>query len=222
MHAERPAVTQTQQRANGFRQLFDERILVAERRFQHVVGEAELRRLEHLIGRDLSSHLMRQLADRDGVAPLGIDGEVGRGPHGEPVFPSGVVGSIAHAAGSVVAAVAARRSGVLSIGVDIHPAEPLSRAVADLVGGPREFRGAPVLASSGLAASVLFSAKESVFKAWFPLTGTWLEFEDVLIRVRDDGTLKVDRPATPGAWRGGWQVSGGMIRSAATITWGEF
>ncbi len=222
MPAERQAVTQTQQRANGFRQLFDERILVAERRIQHVVGEAERRRLEHLIGRDLSSHLMRQLADRDGVAPLGIDGEVGRGPHGEPVFPSGVVGSIAHAAGSVVAAVAARRSGVLSIGVDIHPAEPLSGQMHDFVGVPRELQSAPALASLGMAASVLFSAKESVFKAWFPLTGTWLEFEDVLIRLRDDGTFTVDRPATPGAWHGRWQASGGMVRSAATITWGEF
>jgi 4'-phosphopantetheinyl transferase EntD len=206
----------------GFRSLLDPRILVAERRLQHTVGDAERRRLEHLVGRDLGSHLMRGIADRDGVAPLGVDAEIGRGPHGEPVFPSGVVGSIAHAAGWVVAAVATRRSGVLSLGVDVHPADHLSGSVADLIGVPREVRSAPALVTGGLASSVLFSVKESVFKAWFPLTGAWLEFDDVLIRLRDDGTFRVDNPRTPGDWLGRWQVADGIIRSAATIAWGRF
>jgi 4'-phosphopantetheinyl transferase EntD len=203
-------------------QLFDERILVAERRVEHVVGELELRRLEHLIGRDLISHLMRQLSDRGSISPLGVDSPVGRGQHGEPVFPSGVVGSIAHAAGLVVAAVAARRSGVLSIGLDVHPAMPLPGNVEEIIGGPRELRSAPRLASQSMAASVLFSAKESVFKAWFPLTGSWLEFDDVVLRLRDDGTFRVEHPSTPGSWHGRWQIADGVVRSVATITWGEF
>ncbi|MFB9262216.1 4'-phosphopantetheinyl transferase superfamily protein [Bradyrhizobium erythrophlei] len=28
---------------------------------------------------------------------------------------------------------------------------------------------------------LLFSAKESIFKAWFPLTGAWLGFEDAMV-----------------------------------------
>jgi 4'-phosphopantetheinyl transferase EntD len=206
---------------SGFRELLDERILVAERRIEHVVGETERRRLEHLIGRDLSSHLMRRMAAA-GDAPLGLDAPVGRGPQGEPVFPSGVVGSITHAAGLVAAAVASRRSGVLALGVDVQPAAQLTASVEELVGGPRELRSAPGLASRGLAASVLFSAKECVFKAWFPLTGSWLEFEDVEIRLRDDGSFRVERPTTPGRWRGRWHVSGGFVRSAATIAWSAF
>jgi 4'-phosphopantetheinyl transferase EntD len=206
----------------GFRSLLDERILVAERRVDHVVGEVERRRLEHLIGRDLASHLMRRMADRDGSAPLGLDRPVDRGPHGEPLFPSGVVGSIAHSAGLVAAAVATRRSGVLALGVDVHPATPLPGDVGDIVGGVRELRHAPALVGRGMATSVLFSAKESVFKAWFPLTGSWLEFEDVSVRLRDDGTFRVQHPATPALWHGLWQISDGMIRTAATLTWHEF
>jgi 4'-phosphopantetheinyl transferase EntD len=205
----------------GFRQLLDERILVAERRIAHVVGEVERHRLEHLVGRDLGSHLMRQL-EAGGDAPLGIDTPIGRGTNGEPLFPSGVVGSIAHSAGLVAAAVATRRSGVLAVGLDVHPATPLPGDVGDIVGGGRELRGAPALAAQGMATSVLFSAKECVFKAWFPLTGSWLEYEDVTVRLRDDGTFRVDDPATPGLWHGRWQIADGMIRSAATITWREF
>jgi 4'-phosphopantetheinyl transferase EntD len=206
----------------GFRALLDDRILVAERRVDHIVGEVERRRLEHLIGRDLSSHLMRRMAERGGNAPLGTDRPVERGAQGEPLFPSGVVGSISHSAGLVAAAVAAHRDGVLALGLDLHPATPLPGNDDDIVGGGRELRGAPVLVAQGLATSVLFSAKESVFKAWFPLTGSWLEFEDVTIRLRDDGTFRVEHPATPGLWDGRWQIADGMIRSAAVISWRQF
>ncbi len=36
---------------------------------------------------------------------------------------------------------------------------------------------------------LLFSAKESVYKAWFPLTGRWLGFEEAAITINPaDGT----------------------------------
>jgi 4'-phosphopantetheinyl transferase EntD len=34
---------------------------------------------------------------------------------------------------------------------------------------------------------VLFSAKESVYKAWFPVTKRWLGFEDVAVRFDPEG-----------------------------------
>ena len=37
---------------------------------------------------------------------------------------------------------------------------------------------------------VLFSAKESVYKAWFPLTRRWLGFEQADIELRLDGTFE--------------------------------
>ncbi len=201
----------------GFRQLLDERILVAERRMQHTVGEAERRRLEHLIGRDLSTHLMGLLAEQDDITSLHLDRSIGRGPHGEPLFPTGVVGSIAHSAGLVAAAVAARRTGVLSIGLDLHSVGPLPGDLTEYIGRGRELRGAPRLNSLGIAPGVLFSAKESVFKAWFSLTGNWLEFAQACVLLRDDGRFRVAEPVSPVRWRGRWAISDGIIRTSAVL-----
>lgn len=36
---------------------------------------------------------------------------------------------------------------------------------------------------------LLFSAKEAIFKAWFPLTGRWLGFDDCAVDLRPNGTF---------------------------------
>jgi len=36
---------------------------------------------------------------------------------------------------------------------------------------------------------LLFSAKEAVYKAWYPLTGSWLGFEDVSLAIDPDRRL---------------------------------
>jgi len=40
---------------------------------------------------------------------------------------------------------------------------------------------------------VLFSAKECVYKAWFPLTGEWLEFKDARVTIDPDSLTFVAR-----------------------------
>jgi 4'-phosphopantetheinyl transferase EntD len=71
---------------------------------------------------------------------------------------------------------------------------------------------------------LLFCAKESVYKAWFPLTRRWLNFEDASVdfdQVNRTFTarLLVDGPVVNGAvlrsFDGRWLVSNGLI--AATI-----
>ncbi len=71
---------------------------------------------------------------------------------------------------------------------------------------------------------LLFSAKESVYKAWFPLTGQWLGFPDARIAVQADGTffarLRVPWPAAAGrplaGFEGRWLARDGLIVTAAT------
>jgi 4'-phosphopantetheinyl transferase EntD len=66
---------------------------------------------------------------------------------------------------------------------------------------------------------VLFSAKESVYKTWFPLTGRWLGFEDAELEPAADGTfvarLLVEGPTVDGAavssFAGRWAVGGGIL-----------
>lgn len=59
-------------------------------------------------------------------------------------------------------------------------ASPRERALlSDLADGPRDIAWD----------RVLFSAKESVYKTWYPVVGTWLGFGDVAIQLETGGTF---------------------------------
>ncbi len=72
---------------------------------------------------------------------------------------------------------------------------------------------------------VLFSAKESVFKAWFPLMKTWLGFEQAEIEFLPDSNLFRAHlhpdAETPGEAiseiEGTWEVLGNHVFTAAII-----
>ena len=94
-------------------------------------------------------------------------------------------GSITHCAGYRAAAVASTRE-VLTIGLDAEPNETLPDGVLDHVSLPGErarLRDLAATAPGTCWDRLLFSAKESVYKAWFPLTRQWLGFEDADITI---------------------------------------
>jgi 4'-phosphopantetheinyl transferase EntD len=108
------------------------------------------------------------------------------GPRGAPQWPEGVTGSITHCAGYRAAAVALN-SDVVSLGVDAEPNEPLpDGGMLDVIALAGERARLAELAA-GMPGTcwdrLLFSAKESVYKTWFPLARRWLGFEsaDVVI-----------------------------------------
>jgi len=108
------------------------------------------------------------------------------GPRGAPRWPEGVVGSITHCPGYRAAAVAWTRD-VVSLGLDAEPNKPLpDHGMLDFISTESERVRLAGLADKTPSVSwerLLFSAKESVYKAWFPLTRRWLDFEsaDVVI-----------------------------------------
>jgi 4'-phosphopantetheinyl transferase EntD len=125
----------------------------------------------------------RQCA-RTALRRLGApDGPLLRGPNREPVWPAGVSGSITHCEGYCAAAVARSRS-VRSIGIDAEVNAPLPRDVANRVTLSEERAWLEAAAGTGIALDrLLFSAKESVYKAWFPVACRWLGFEEVIVTV---------------------------------------
>jgi 4'-phosphopantetheinyl transferase EntD len=138
------------------------------------------RRREFTAGRVCARRALARL----GVAPAPLLA----GPNREPLWPAGVVGSITHCEGYRAAAVA-RASDVLSIGIDAEPNGPTPDGVFERIALPAE--SAWVRAAVRIAPEVhwdrmLFCAKESVYKAWFPLAGRWLGFEDALITLDDN------------------------------------
>jgi 4'-phosphopantetheinyl transferase EntD len=110
-----------------------------------------------------------------------------KGGTGEPLWPRGIVGSMTHCDGYRAAALA-HSLGVRSIGIDAEPHGPLPDGVLDSVSVSAE-RDWLASNTSGLHLDrLLFCAKESTYKAWFPLTGRWLGFEDAHITFTVDGT----------------------------------
>jgi 4'-phosphopantetheinyl transferase EntD len=86
----------------------------------------------------------------------------------------------------------------------------------------------PVLAGTdGVRVDRLrFSAKESVYKAWFPLAGRWLGFDDVelsldLANAEFHAKLLVPGPVVDGVslseFRGRWALEEGVICTAVIV-----
>lgn len=98
------------------------------------------------------------------------------GSRREPLWPPGVVGAITHCPGYCAAAVA-RAAVVRSLGIDAEVRGPLPEGVADMVCTEAELRHTAALDGDHWGV-VLFSAKESIYKAWYPLAQRWLDYRD--------------------------------------------
>lgn len=105
-----------------------------------------------------------------------------RGPRNEPLWPSGWVGAISHSETWVTAAVAPRTRSA-GIGVDLESlARTTGSDITSQICVPAE---RPWVALHPDRLRTLFSAKESVFKATFPLAGVFLDFLDAHLRWLD-------------------------------------
>jgi 4'-phosphopantetheinyl transferase EntD len=103
------------------------------------------------------------------------------GPKREPLWPPGVVGAITHCAGYCAAAVA-RTADVRSLGIDAEMRGPLPRGVADMVCTEDELRWCAAMEDDHWGV-LIFSAKESIYKAWFPVAQRWLDYRDAELTI---------------------------------------
>ena len=148
-----------------------------------------------------------------------------RGPDREPLWPDGVVGSITHCEGYRAACVAWRRD-VASIGIDAELAAPLPDGVMDQVATAAERAWLQEAPPGCPWDRVLFSAKESLYKAWYPLARCWLGFEDAVVTIRPrDGTFSarvlVEPPRSSGhglaTWSGRFLVRDGLVLTSVVV-----
>jgi 4'-phosphopantetheinyl transferase EntD len=167
---------------------------------------------------------------RTALAKLGLPSvPIVPGLRGAPQWPPGVVGSITHCPGYRASAVA-RDLDVVTIGLDAEPHERLPAGVLDVVASGDEQARLAVLTAARPDVCwdrILFSAKESVYKAWFPLTRRWLGLAEARVDFDPDNRtftarLLVDGPVVNGArltgFPGRWLVSDGLIATAIVIT----
>lgn len=144
---------------------------------RRLIAEAvEKRQREFATARSCAHRALRQLGVE--VRPIGA------GEHGEPLWPPGVVGSLTHCDGYRAAAVA-KADCLQGLGIDAEPHLPLPPGLLEDVAGPEEVQALAELREALPEVQwdrLTFSAKESVYKAWFPLTGQRLGFHDASLR----------------------------------------
>jgi 4'-phosphopantetheinyl transferase EntD len=142
-----------------------------------VARSVEKRRREYVAARACA---------RAALAALGLPpAPILNGERGQPLWPEGLVGSITHCAGYRACAVA-RATQLAALGIDAEPDEPLPEGVLARVARSEERPMLAELARAAPAVSwerLLFSAKEAVYKAWFPLAACWLGFEDAVLTI---------------------------------------
>lgn len=168
---------------------------------------------------------------RSALARLGVPpAPILPGTRGAPRWPTSIVGSMTHCTGYRAAAVA-RSGDVVTIGLDAEPNEPLqSEGVLDLVTVAEERAWLREVGAGRPDVSwdrLVFSAKESVYKAWYPLTGRWLDFEEAVITVDPTAGTFTARLLVPGpvvnggrlpGFSGRWLVRDGLILTAIAVT----
>lgn len=168
----------------------------------------------------------RAALSRLGVAPVSIPSRADR----TPVWPAGFTGSISHGDGRCVA-VAAPLSAALSLGIDVERAALEDTALHPYICHADQLAALAARAELPLAAwvALMFSAKEAFYKAWYPLTGRFLEFHEVRVgfTVAPGGSAGTFTPTLvdpaltlpPGVRLSGrWQRHGGQVYTGATCT----
>ncbi|MGK5738231.1 4'-phosphopantetheinyl transferase family protein [Micromonospora sp. URMC 103] len=177
------------------------------------------RRRDFTAGRVCARRAMTTL----GLPPAAVPSAADRAP----VWPDGVVGAITHTHGYCAAA-AARRTDLRAVGIDAEQHRELDPGVRRLVCLPEEDERLASLPAGVSWPAVLFSAKETVYKVWHPVVGTWLDFTDALVDIdpetgtftariapaRVDAAPVSDPPMTV---RGRFAVAGGLVRTAAVL-----
>ncbi|MEM7198842.1 MAG: 4'-phosphopantetheinyl transferase superfamily protein [Planctomycetota bacterium] len=138
------------------------------------------RRKEFRLGRTAAHHALR------GLLP-GPPGPILRRESREPVWPAGVVGAITHA-GEIGAAAVAWQGDHAGLGLDIEERHrDVGLDVVRMICREPEARWVrEVAAQAELRLKMVFSAKESIFKAFYPREQIWLGFEDAELQWCED------------------------------------
>ena len=166
---------------------------------------------------------------RQALARLGYEpAPILPGQRGAPRWPAGIVGTMTHCEGYRACALALDRD-VRTLGVDAEPDAPLPEGVLEAIALPDELAMLRDLGAEVPGVHwdrLLFSAKEAVYKAWFPLTAKWLDFSEARIAIDPqagtfEATLLVPGPQTPegplAGFSGRWLSRRGLLLTSIVV-----
>lgn len=183
----------------------------------HIAMAAHKRQVDFFYGR---------LCARAALEAQGYDCEVGTGAMRAPVWPKGIIGSITHGK-RLAAAVVLSAYRCRGIGIDFEDivGQDIYDALCFSVLSPREYallKGLNSRLNLDVLLTLVFSAKESFFKATAAVVGRYFDFDAIVFRdidfQRNELLLEVAIPLCP-SWGPGMPVrigyrqpfSGGVI-----------
>ena len=141
----------------------------------HVSRAVKKRQNEYAAGR----HFARLALASLGYPTIAIR----TGSSRQPLWPDGVIGSIGHSDELALAVVSAKGQTLDAVGVDLEGGRA-STELLQFVLTERELRRLDIRAADAeISATLIFSAKESVFKAINPLVNLMIGFEEVEIHL---------------------------------------
>ncbi|MGH2784714.1 MAG: 4'-phosphopantetheinyl transferase family protein [Actinomycetota bacterium] len=161
-------------------------------------------------GRLAAAHASAEIGARLAEIPSGDDRA--------PIWPPGIVGSIAHTR-RVAVAIVASDGDFRALGVDVEATDRVvEERTSERIGSIQELGALP-----DPAALILFCAKEATYKAMAPLGATRLGFHDVVYTPSFPGVLEgrlvdgsVDR-RVPRAFRAGYAIADGHVVAAVQV-----
>ena len=103
-------------------------------------------------------------------------------PGRAPAWPQGALEALPIAKDTFTAAVC-RSEVVRFLGIDAEPFEPLPERLIDRIAFGPEKDSISETADLGYEGRLLFCVKEAVFKSWWPVYGSWLDFSDVGVEI---------------------------------------
>lgn len=130
-----------------------------------IIGACKRRRMEFAAGRSAAHAVLKKLDFPLSAILMGKDRA--------PIWPTGVVGSLSHTPDACLS-VAARPHHIQAIGIDIENLAPLESSLHPYIATPEEF--ACIDSPPRLAALRIFSMKEAAYKAQYPLSQTFFDF----------------------------------------------
>lgn len=171
-----------------------------------------------------------RLCARTALSKLGVPAApILPGPRGAPAWPAGAIGSMTHCDRYRAAAVALRPHG-LTIGIDAEPHTPLPSGLLPDIAVDEELPALRRLAAAwpGVCFDrLLFTIKEAVYKAWFPLTHRFLDFDEAVVGIQAPPGVLSGQPGTfvarvlPAAgfpeFSGRWLIDAGIVATAIAI-----
>jgi enterobactin synthetase component D len=140
---------------------------------------------------------------------------------GAPRLPEGLAGSISHK--EHVAVALAAMEGAARVGVDVELDVTRARDIAEKVLRPEELATLAGMDEGEKARAVLlrFSAKEAVYKALDPFVKRYVDFTEIALTLREDGTGEVTphlkHGEGPFAFSVRWMRRDGLLVTTARV-----